>query len=399
MLGTTIKLVVQTLFIYLYYEKDLFSFFIIISMPEIWLGYGSTDVVLDIKQENLLHCYPELNLLSDENIKEILTDIKLSTKTIIFPFSTSKSILKIIDFLIEINKTNNTKEIEIGTFSEYFLQIKNHFDDNIRIFQMDKKDFYENINKFDNVIFISKIGYEPLFGFSGTPSMLTRNCTNSLMDEIFHSNEIISPTSGQIGDPLKIALEFYNKLGVYSIEVLSNQYGISRLYCGSNSSFIISSISDFKSNTKFNFNEQKSLIISAGAEPENHTTLNNSLYSLWNSIGILKNQGMAVLIAENSHGIGDGALTIYLEGKLNLSQIKKINYVNGLEHLIYLENLRNNYYLGLVSSLPFHYSKTKLGFHTYNNVKEVLQNMLSRYGKSNKIMICPDPSITLLLKQ
>ena len=108
---------------------------------------------------------------------------------------------------------------------------------------------------------------------------------------------------------------------------------------------------------------------------------------------------MAVLIEENSHGIGDGALTIYLEGKLNLSQIKKINYVNGLEHLIYLENLRNNYYLGLVSSLPFHYSKTKLGFHTYNNVKEVLQNMLSRYGKSNKIMICPDPSITLLLKQ
>jgi hypothetical protein len=368
-------------------------------MPEIWLGYGSTDVVLDIKQENLLHCYPELNMLSDENIKEILTDIKLSAKTIIFPFSASKSILKIIGFLIEINKTDNTKEIEIGTFSEYFLQIKNHFDDNIRIFQMDKKDFYENIKKFGNVIFISKIGYEPLFGFSGTPSMLTRNCTNGLMDEIFHSNEIISPNSGQIGDPLKIALEFYNKLGLYSIEVLSNQYGISRLYCGFNSSFIISSISDFKSNTIFNFNEQKSLIISASAEPENHTTLNNSLYSLWNSIGILKNQGMAVLLAENSHGIGDGALTIYLEGKLNLSQIKKINYVNGLEHLIYLENLRNDYYLGLVSSLPLHYTKTKLGFHTFNNIKEVLQNMLSRYGKSNKIMICPDPSITLLLKQ
>jgi hypothetical protein len=219
------------------------------------------------------------------------------------------------------------------------------------------------------------------------------------MDEIFHSNEIIGPNSGQIGDPLKIALEFYDKLGLYSIEVLSNQYGISRLYCGFNSTFIKSSISDFKSNTNFNLNEQKSLIISAGVEPENHTTLTNSLYSLWNSIGILKNQGMAVLLAENSHGIGDGALTMYLEGKLNLSQIKKINYVNGLEHLVYLENLKNEYYLGLVSSIPFHYTKTKLGFNTFNNVKEVLQNMLTRYGKSNKITICPDPCITFFIKQ
>jgi hypothetical protein len=368
-------------------------------MPEIWLGYGSTDVVLDIKQENLLYCYPELNLLSDENIKDTLADIKFSKKTLIFPLSSSKWIKKIISFLIEINKTDSTKEIEIGTFSEYFLQIKNQFDDNIRIFQMDKNVFYEYIKNFDNVIFISKIGYEPLFGFSVTPSMLIRNCVDGLMDEIFHSNEIISPNPGQIGDPLKIALEFYDKLGLYSIEILSNQYGISRLYCGFDSTFIKSSVSNFKSSTNFNLAEQKSLIVSSGVEPENHSTLTNSLYSLWNSIKILKNQGMAVLLAENSYGIGNGALTMYLEGKLNLSQIKKINYIKGLEHLIYLENLKNEYYLGLVSSIPFHYTKTKLGLTTFNNVKEVLQNMLTRYGKSNKIAICPEPCITFFINQ
>ena len=368
-------------------------------MPEIWLGYGSTDVVLDIKQENLLYCYPELNLLSDENIKDTLADIKFSKKTLIFPLSSSKWIKKILSFLIEINKTDSTKEIEIGTFSEYFLQIKNHFDDNVRIFQIDKKDFYENIKNFDNVIFISKIGYDPLFGFSGTPSMLIRNCVNGLMDEIFHSNEIIGPNSGQIGDPLKIALEFYDKLGFCSIEVLSNQYGISRLYYGFNSTFIKSAFFDFKANTNFNLNEQKALIISAGSEPEYHINLTNSLYSLWNSIGILKNRGMAVLLAENSQGIGDGALSMYLEGRLNLSEIKKIKYVDGLEHLIYLENLKNEYYIGLVSSIPFYYAKTKLGFNTFNNVKEVLQNMIARYGKSSKVMICPDPNITFFIKQ
>ncbi|MGZ5551036.1 MAG: hypothetical protein ACXW07_09815, partial [Nitrososphaeraceae archaeon] len=155
----------------------------------------------------------------------------------------------------------------------------------------------------------------------------------------------------------------------------------------------------FKSNTNFNLNEQKALIISAGPEPENHITLTNSLYSLWNSIGILKNHGTAVLLAENSQGIGEGALTMYLEGRLNLSEIKKIKYVNGLEHLIYLENLKNEYYIGLVSSIPFYYTKTKLGFNTFNNVKEVLQNMVARYGKSSKVMISPDPNITFFIKQ
>ena len=379
-------------------KKIYFNSFTIILMPEIWLGYGSTHVVLDIKQENLLQFKSEVNLMSDENIRSILTDIKLAKKTLLFPLSSSKYLLKIISLLIDISKSDNTIEIEIGAFSNDFLHIKSHFDRN-RVFQIDKKDFYEKINKFDNVVFISKIGYDPLFGFSGTPSIITRNFKNDLMNDIFNSNEIISPISGQIGEPLKMALEFYEKLNIHSIEILSNQYGISRIYYGNNSKFFKEAISDFKSNTILNIDEQKSLIISSGSEFDNHMTLNDSLYSLWNSIGVLKKQGTAVLLAENSHGLGDGALTMYLEGRVNLSEIKKTSYVNGLEHLVYLENLKDEYYLGLVSSIPFYYTKTKLGFNTYNNVKEVLENMISRYGKSSKVMICPDPSITLFIKK
>ena len=367
-------------------------------MPEIWLGYGSTHVVLDIKQENLLQFKSEVNLMSDENIRNILTDIKLAKKTLLFPLSSSKHLLKIISLLIDISKSDNTIEIAIGAFSKDFFHIKSHFDHN-KVFQINKKDFYEKINKFDNVVFISKISYDPLFGFSGSPSIITRNFKNDLMNDIFNSNEIISPLSGQIGEPLKMALEFYDKLSIHSIEILSNQHGISRIYYGNNSKSFKEAISDFKSNTILNIDEQKSLIISSGSEFDNHITLNESLYSLWNSIGVLKNQGTAVLLAENSNGLGNGALTMYLEGRLDLSEIKKTSYVNGLEHLVYLENLKDEYHLGLVSSIPFYYTKTKLGFNTYNNVKEVLENIMSRYGKSSKVMICPDPSITLFIKK
>jgi len=367
-------------------------------MPEMWLSYGSTHVVLDIKQENLLQYESEMNLMTDEDIKNFLADIKLLKKTLIILLSSSKYLLKVLSLLLDVNKSNNTVEIEIGTISNDLPHIQNQFQNN-RIFQIDKIDFYQKINKFDNVVFISKIGYDPLFGFSGTPSIITRNFVNDLMTNIFNSTEIIRPIPGQISEPLKMALEYYDKLSVQSIEILSNQYGISHIYYGNNSKFFKDAIIDFKSNTIFNIEEQKSLILSSGSEFENHTTLNNSLYSLWNSIGVLKKQGTAVLLAENSRGIGEGALSMYIEGRLNLSEIKKINYINGLEHLVYFTNLKDEYYLGLVSSLPYYYIKKKFRLNTYNNVKEVLENIISHYGKSSKILICPDPSITLFIKK
>lgn len=367
-------------------------------MPEIWLGYGSSHVVLDIKQENLLEFTPELNMMSDENIRNVLTTIKVSKAILIFPLSSSKHVLKITSLLIELIKSDESIKIEIGSFSTNFLSIKNHFVQN-KVFQIDKNNFKEVITKFDHIIIISKIGYDPLFGFNIIPSIVTRNLFNDMMNDIFWSNEIIRPFPGQINEPLKIVLEHYDKLNIHSLEVLSNQHGISRLYYGVNSKFYKDTLSDFKSNTIFNIDEQKLLIVSAGSELDNHLTLNNSLYSLWNCIGILKKRGTAVLLAENSNGLGEGALTMYLEGRLNLSKIKKLNYINGLEHLIYFENLKEDYNLGLVSSIPFYYAKTKFGLNTFNNVKGVLENLLSHYGKSIKVMVCAEPCISLFFKK
>ena len=298
--------------------------------------------------------------------------------------------------MIELIKSDDT--IEIGSFSTHFLFIKNHFVQN-KVLQIDKNNFNEIITKFDHIIFISNIGYDPLFGFNIIPSLIIRNFSNDIMTDIFWSNEIIRPLPGQIDEPLKIALEHYDKLNIHSLEVLSNQHGISNLYYVNNSKFYKNILTDFKSHTIFNIDEQKSLIVSAGAEPDKHLTLTNSLYSLWNCIGILKTRGTAVLLAENANGLGEGALTMYLEGRLDLSKIKKSNYIKGLEHLIYIENLKGDYNLGLVSSIPFYYAKTKFGLNTYDNIKKVLEHLLSHYGKSTKVMICAEPSISLFIRK
>jgi len=56
-------------------------------------------------------------------------------------------------------------------------------------------------------------------------------------------------------------------------------------------------------------------------------------------------------LAENQDGLS-GVLQMFVEGKM-----KKIG------HLIYLENFRQQFYLGILSTMPQYYLK-KLGFET-----------------------------------
>jgi hypothetical protein len=132
-------------------------------------------------------------------------------------------------------------------------------------------------------------------------------------------------------------------------------------------------------------------------EIPSHLTLTNSLNTLWNSSHIVKEGGSVVLIAENKLGIGGGALQMFIEGKLNIEDSRKSNsYIDGLEHLIFLEALKQKYDLGILSTIPQYYLRTLLGFTTYNGTKDILQDLLTKYGKNNKVLAVSDGDLILL---
>ena len=65
-------------------------------MPEIWLNYGITDVVLDIKAENLEQKIDsDGKILDDQAIMERLNTLDLSKPMELVVLHNSKSILKI----------------------------------------------------------------------------------------------------------------------------------------------------------------------------------------------------------------------------------------------------------------------------------------------------------------
>ena len=69
-------------------------------MPEIWLKYGSTDIVLNIRYENLLkHVSSDFPLLMEDEIRLRLSNVVLADDTLIFALSDTKLTAKIIILL------------------------------------------------------------------------------------------------------------------------------------------------------------------------------------------------------------------------------------------------------------------------------------------------------------
>jgi len=69
-------------------------------MPEIWLNYGQTDVVLDIKAENLEEKIEvECKTLSDSEIESKLGSLDISKPIEFVVLTTSESVRKILSIL------------------------------------------------------------------------------------------------------------------------------------------------------------------------------------------------------------------------------------------------------------------------------------------------------------
>ena len=100
---------------------------------------------------------------------------------------------------------------------------------------------------------------------------------------------------------------------------------------------------------------------------------------------------MAILLGESSGGLGSKALEMFVEGRTDVSLLRENGkYVDGQEHIMFLEAMREKYDFGIISTLPEYYLKTKLGLKTFDSLKHVLTNLLLRYGKNHKVSVLSD---------
>ena len=141
--------------------------------------------------------------------------------------------------------------------------------------------------------------------------------------------------------------------------------------------------------------KHKTMIISTGKESSNNT-LGKSLSSLWNCSDAIKNDGLAILIAECRFGIGSDGIRSVIDGRDDIEHLKKPSqYIDGMENLLYINEMQERFQFGLLSILPTHYSK-KLNMISFNGIKQVMDYVLKNQGQKQKVEVVSDGARTLL---
>ena len=368
-------------------------------MPEIWLKYGTTDVVLDIKFENLANQISStFQVPLEQDVKTAITSgVPLTDKMLFLGLSGSKAAAKVITMLAEEAHTRGFSfTIDVPHKIASTLRANLTGIETISINRINYQSLNERMARFQSTVIVSSVAYDPLFGFAGAPTTLLRNLLADQMAEAFKARKDNRPAPGIEGDPLKIAIYAVESIPSTSIELVANGDNVVGIHIGSIKEAFGKAIAQLQSISSVWAEPVKSAIISASDEASTHLTLASALNSLWNSIHIVKEGGTAILLAETREGVGGGALQMFIEGRLKPEQLHLSPYIDGLEHLLFMEQLRLKYEIGLVSTLPHYYAKTKLGFATYSGTKDILQKLQEKHGKNFRTLVLSNADITLL---
>ena len=359
-------------------------------MPEIWLNYGSTDVVLDIKAENLEQKIDtDGKTLSDSEIKSKLESLDISKPTEFVVLNSSESVRKTLLTILEKYEEKSIPKPSILADREIINEIKNHIPE------------HDSISEFSNIedpnsklVFIGEMEFDGLFGYETITTRLLKKFGDELMLSAYEKRKSDLPSPGQDVENFQIANKFSEKFDILGIEIIANSKGMYDLSIGHPSS--TSSISkSFGTNATKDVGKHKTMIISTGKEYSNNT-LNKSLTSLWNCSDAIKNDGLGILVAECKFGVGADSLQSVIDGRIDLDHLKKPSqYIDGIENLLYINEMKKKFQVGLLSILPTHYSK-KLNMISFNGIKQVMDYVLKNQGQKQKVEVISDGARTLL---
>ena len=359
-------------------------------MPEIWLNYGSTDVVLDIKAENLEEKIgTEGKTLSDSEIKSKLESLDISKPTEFVVLNTSKSVKKILSIMFERCEQKSLPKPLISADRKIMSIVKDYIPEQSSI-----SEFSNVENSTSKLVFIGEMEFDGLFGYETISTRLLKKFGAELMLSAYEKRKGDLPSPGQDVENFQIARKFSEKFDILAIEIIANSNGVYDLAVGHPSS--TASISkSFVTNATKDIGKHKTMIISTGKESSNNT-LTKSLSSLWNCSDAIKNEGFAILIAECKLGIGSDGIQSFIDGSMNMDRLKKPSqYIDGMENLLYIAEMQKKFQLGLLSILPTHYTK-KLSMKPFNGIKQVMDYILKNQGQKQKVEVISDGARTLL---
>ncbi|AFS80169.1 hypothetical protein NKOR_01295 [Candidatus Nitrosopumilus koreensis AR1] len=359
-------------------------------MPEIWLNYGITDVVLDIRAENLEQKIDsDGKILDDSSINEKLSTIDFSKSIDLVVLHNSKSVQKIISSMFTLCEQKSKPFPRILTDKKILNQVKAGLPEGSSINEFDNM---ENPNS--NLMFVGEMEFDGLFGYETISTRLIKKFGLESMLSAYAKRQGNLPVPGQYPESLQEAKKFSDNFEIQGIEIIANSQGIID-FSIDHPSETMSNTKTLESNSIKDVGQHKTMIISTGKDASNDN-LGKSFSSLWNCSNAIKKDGLAILVAECKGGLGSDAIQQYIEDRLSLEQLRNpTKYISGMEDLLFLSEIQKNFQIGLVSILPEFYAK-KLNMISLPGIKYSMDYILKTQGARQKVVVVSDGARLLL---
>jgi hypothetical protein len=139
---------------------------------------------------------------------------------------------------------------------------------------------------------------------------------------------------------------------------------------------------------KIQMSPTRGLVLGAGGRGYDDT-FSSALRGVWSALAGVRRAGSVLIVAECSEGVGSPALELLVTGRLAEGGRRREKYVEGLEEVFYLNKLKEEYDVLLLSGLPETYARSKLGLTTAKGSGEAVGRMLNKVGRSGKLNVVP----------
>ena len=137
-------------------------------------------------------------------------------------------------------------------------------------------------------------------------------------------------------------------------------------------------------------NPAKGIVVGAGGRGYDDTFSHILRLSLVALKGVRKG-GDILLVGECRDGLGSEALQMQTMGRVSEAALRKGFYADGMEEIGYLDSLKENYSVTLLSSLPELYASGRFRFKTAKNSAEAFRRYSIRQGGGRSSTSSPAP--------
>ncbi|ABK78303.1 hypothetical protein CENSYa_1687 [Cenarchaeum symbiosum A] len=356
-------------------------------MPEIWLSYGSADVVLDIRAENL-----ETNItagggsMEGADIDERLGQLGPIEELAVL--NDSPAVREVISRIFTACTARSGPPPRVLAAGGAAGGIGSALPEGA------KAEAFDGLPGGSGRVFLAEMGLDGLFGYETVSTRLLRMSGPAGMLAAYSRRQGNLPAPGQVVPPMDEAKKHVDGLETRCIEVAAGPGGIYGMETG-HPSKTASLSGAFESAAIRESARTKSMIISTGWGAAGGT-LSGALGSLWSCMPAVAPGGLAVLLAESRQGTGSEAVQRHIEGRLGVDSLRNPpEYVSGMEDLLFLTESRGSFQMCLVSALPEFYAKA-LGMVPINGAGPALEYILNTQGPRQKVTVVSDGARVLL---